>query len=210
MHASLRFGAFLTMVGGLLLFFSALSRWGKGGAIHPLELMNRRLWMEAEKTLDEERARVFALIGGVEGRNPHPLPHVPPPAKGKDADRYAPTISPEGKNPSISQDPAQAVIPVEKKPLSDAGSKTSSRAERSEDSKEVSATSSSQPRRHVVAAGETLYAIAEEAYGNGALWRKLCRVNPHIDPDYLMPGDTLLLPPLEELVSSNPNPSKRP
>ncbi|AXH96198.1 LysM peptidoglycan-binding domain-containing protein [Ornithinimicrobium avium] len=48
---------------------------------------------------------------------------------------------------------------------------------------------------HVVVAGETLWAIAQHYYGDGARYHRLVTANPRItDPDVIHPGDVLRVP----------------
>lgn len=51
-------------------------------------------------------------------------------------------------------------------------------------------------RRHRVEAGDTLWAIAEEHYGDGSLHPRLVTANQHVidDPDLIFPGQVLRVP----------------
>ena len=51
-------------------------------------------------------------------------------------------------------------------------------------------------REHVVSAGDTLWAIAEAAYGDGSRYVDIVRANPTeiIDPDVIVPGQVLKIP----------------
>ena len=42
--------------------------------------------------------------------------------------------------------------------------------------------------------GDTLYSIAQRAYGNGLEWPRLLEANPWIDPEHLRPGQKVLIP----------------
>jgi len=42
--------------------------------------------------------------------------------------------------------------------------------------------------------GESLFSIADRAYGNGLEWPRIWEANPWIDPDRLRPGETLYIP----------------
>jgi len=52
---------------------------------------------------------------------------------------------------------------------------------------------------HVVVAGDSLEAMAYNAYGDPALWREIAHANGIDDPMRLPPGTALLLPALEEI-----------
>lgn len=51
-------------------------------------------------------------------------------------------------------------------------------------------------REHVVQRGDTLWAIAEAAYGSGASHTRIVRANPHLitDPAVIHPGQVLRIP----------------
>ncbi|GGK23317.1 peptidase M23 [Pilimelia terevasa] len=55
----------------------------------------------------------------------------------------------------------------------------------------------------VVVAGDTLASIAQEAYGDPLLWRRLAQVNGVDDPLRLAPGRALVLPAAEELAPAD-------
>jgi nucleoid-associated protein YgaU len=59
-------------------------------------------------------------------------------------------------------------------------------------------------KKHVVEKGETLWSIAQDAYGDGNLWVKLKAANPHIDPDRLAEGQEITLPPKDVLTGKKP------
>ena len=50
-------------------------------------------------------------------------------------------------------------------------------------------------RTHLVTGADTLHSVAQNEYGNAALWRGLADVNGIDDPLRLRPGTTLLIPP---------------
>lgn len=51
-------------------------------------------------------------------------------------------------------------------------------------------------REHTVRRGDTLWAIAQEAYGDGSLYPRIVRANPTLitDPDVIVPGQVLRIP----------------
>ncbi|CAN5921854.1 hypothetical protein BH23ACT10_BH23ACT10_15000 [soil metagenome] len=51
-------------------------------------------------------------------------------------------------------------------------------------------------REHTVEAGDTLWAIAQDHYGDGALHTRIVRANPAeiADPDVIVPGQVLRIP----------------
>lgn len=51
-------------------------------------------------------------------------------------------------------------------------------------------------REHTVAAGDTLWAIAAQHYGDGALFTRIVEANPATiaDPDVIVPGQVLRIP----------------
>lgn len=54
---------------------------------------------------------------------------------------------------------------------------------------------SANPGEHVIATGDTLWDIAEKAYGDGTKWRLISEANPKFRPRHLPVGATLTLPP---------------
>jgi nucleoid-associated protein YgaU len=48
---------------------------------------------------------------------------------------------------------------------------------------------------HEVQAGDTLFAIAQRAYGNGNRWREIASANGIANPRKLQPGTVLVIPP---------------
>lgn len=47
---------------------------------------------------------------------------------------------------------------------------------------------------YTVAAGDSLWTIAEREYGSGFEWVKIASANPDVDPDFLNEGDRLVIP----------------
>ena len=47
----------------------------------------------------------------------------------------------------------------------------------------------------MIARGDTLWDIAEEAYGDGSRWRAIAEANPGIRPNRLTVGAELVIPP---------------
>jgi nucleoid-associated protein YgaU len=52
-------------------------------------------------------------------------------------------------------------------------------------------------KTHKVAAGESLWVIAEDYYGDGHLWKRIRDANPGIDENKLQEGQVLVIPPKE-------------
>lgn len=57
---------------------------------------------------------------------------------------------------------------------------------------------------HRVRAGESLFAIAERAYGNGLEWPRIWEANQWIDPDHLRAGEIIHIPGREDAWSDPP------
>jgi nucleoid-associated protein YgaU len=64
------------------------------------------------------------------------------------------------------------------------------------------APTSSTPRTHVVAEGENLWTIAEDAYGNGKYYTRIIAANPSLNPKNLKIGTVLSIPPLGESTAA--------
>ncbi len=57
------------------------------------------------------------------------------------------------------------------------------------------ATAHNEGANHRVRPGESLFAIAERAYGNGLEWPRIWEANPWVDPDRLRAGELIYVPP---------------
>jgi len=57
-----------------------------------------------------------------------------------------------------------------------------------------SSASADQGTNHVVRPGESLFSIAERAYGNGLEWPRIWEANPWVDPDSLRAGEIVRIP----------------
>ena len=53
------------------------------------------------------------------------------------------------------------------------------------------------PREYKIVEGDTLWSIAEKAYGNGHAWSRIAEANKLVNPDALEAGKTLTLPKIE-------------
>jgi hypothetical protein len=58
---------------------------------------------------------------------------------------------------------------------------------------------------HRVRPGESLFAIAERAYGNGLEWPRIWDANPWLDPDHLRAGEILFVPPRDSSWGDPPS-----
>ena len=56
-------------------------------------------------------------------------------------------------------------------------------------------TAPADQRFHIVLRGQTLSDIAKQYYGSASKWTKIKNANPSINPDKLLPGTRLLIPP---------------
>jgi len=50
---------------------------------------------------------------------------------------------------------------------------------------------------YTVSKGDTLFKIAEHFYGEGRLWPSLSKANPGLDPQKLIPGNTIQIPAMD-------------
>jgi hypothetical protein len=57
-----------------------------------------------------------------------------------------------------------------------------------------SSASADQGTNHTVRQGESLFSIAERAYGNGLEWPRIWEANPWLDPDNLRAGEIVRIP----------------
>jgi nucleoid-associated protein YgaU len=74
-------------------------------------------------------------------------------------------------------------------------------ADRPETRRESPATSGSTAgRTHTVTKGERLWDLAAAEYGDGKYWGVIARANPDIDPDRLLVGQKLKIPPKSVVV----------
>ncbi len=58
----------------------------------------------------------------------------------------------------------------------------------------ASAPAAATPASHVIAAGDTLWDLAKQFYGDGELWKKISEANGNPDPRRLMVGKELQVP----------------
>ena len=65
--------------------------------------------------------------------------------------------------------------------------------------------SADQGKNHRVQAGESLFAIAERAYGNGLEWHRIWEANPWVDPDNLRAGEIIYVPEYDNSWADPPN-----
>lgn len=62
------------------------------------------------------------------------------------------------------------------------------------DSENIAATSTEIPKTYTVTAGDYLWKIAVEQYGDGFAWTKIARANNLANPNLIHPGNVLTLP----------------
>lgn len=56
------------------------------------------------------------------------------------------------------------------------------------------AEASTGPRKHVVAAKDTLYSLSRQYYGNPNQWKKIVEANPGLVPEKMPVGKTIVIP----------------
>ena len=67
-----------------------------------------------------------------------------------------------------------------------------------------SQTGAASAKTYAVQAGDCLWAIAEQFYGDGTQYKRLAAANPEIaDPDLIYPGQVLTIPPADGLPAAN-------
>ena len=66
-----------------------------------------------------------------------------------------------------------------------------------------SSTAPAASKTYTIVKGDTLSKIAHREYGDSKLWRQIYAHNKDTipDPDKIFPGQTIVLPPVEELNS---------
>ena len=185
-----RFGSFITMMVGLLLFFGLLSR------IHQvpgpvLSASRKAASTKQVRSVADEMNRTAVVFGNKHGEQESlpegsgvlektlretPLEHL------NDADP-APV-------PSIQPAPPQVPVPTTPR--------TSPGPQRSRPERVLP-----QPSRkyYAVRSGDTLWQIAKSVYGNGRLYHIIRRANPGITPSYMPVGYRLVIPPVERVAS---------
>ncbi len=174
-----RFGAFITMTVGILLFFGLVSRIHEipGVGYRPRQKESDRDRQRRE--LEESRDRAFVVFGqsttadeaeesGAETEmTPREdvtptVPHNPDP--GPEPRNYQPAPQPEPVQPEPRPKPQPEPRP--------------------------------RRRYHVIQSGETLWKLAEKYYGQGHLHTRILSANPGVSPSQLSVGQSLLIPEL--------------
>ncbi|MEK7743254.1 MAG: LysM peptidoglycan-binding domain-containing protein, partial [Elusimicrobiota bacterium] len=67
--------------------------------------------------------------------------------------------------------------------------------------------------RHTVVTGDTMWDLADRYYGDHLKWRRIAEANPAPevnDPHWIYPGQTLLIPGIEEPKTPEPAPTAAP
>lgn len=67
-----------------------------------------------------------------------------------------------------------------------------------------STTGAAAAKRYTVQAGDCLWSLAEQYYGDGSQYKRLAAANPQIkNPDLIYPGQVLTIPPADDLPAAN-------
>jgi len=174
-----RLGGFVTMMVALLLFFGMVSRIGKPGDPSEL-LLSARVPPPADPkvALLEARKKTVAVYGL---KKPEPASAAEPIARPK-----LPTPEPEAPK----QEPAPQAPQVEPE--------TPSPAPKPKE------TPASHERHYVVKPGDTLWQIAANEYGDGAMHALIEQANPGVDSSSLRVGQALTLPEARTAMGQTP------
>jgi len=118
-------------------------------------------------------------------------PAQQPPASGKSSGNAEPTAPSAGAE--ASREAAGATPPAAEAPANPpTGTQTAAATPDAgaAEAREAATT-------HVIAAGDTLWDLAQEFYGDPMQWRKLAEANPQLRPRRLVIGATLNVPSAE-------------
>lgn len=162
-----RFGAFITMTVGILLFFGMVSR------IHEIPGMTdssapdrtEQAASDPHQELEEARQRALAVFGRRDPNETYEtaIPDIPQEMPRESESEAAPEEQPQRERQPAPQ-PERRRNPLR------------------------------QHRYHVVKPGETLWKIAQSAYGDGSQYPLILRANPGLRADELQVGSALVIP----------------
>ncbi len=188
-----RFGSFVTMIVGLLLFFGFLSR------IHQvpgpvLSASRRNAHAQHADSVADEMNRSAVVFGS----NPDEQESLPGGSGVLDKTlRETPLEQLDNGAkpvpvPALRDTPPPVPMPAPASPRT-----------RPEPQKPRPGRIHPQAARkyYAVRSGDTLWRIAQREYGNGSLYRMIQRANPGISPSYLPVGYRLVIPPIERVAS---------
>lgn len=65
------------------------------------------------------------------------------------------------------------------------------------------------PRKHTIVEEDTLWAIAEQYYGDGRLWARIQHANPDLNPQRLPVGQVIVIPAVEARPAAPPDKQRR-
>jgi nucleoid-associated protein YgaU len=150
----------------------------------PAEPADRRVPAEPSPAPDSATERPLRV-------GPLPLEKTPtPPATASDTSPAQPDSATAGAAPGV---------PVPPRRPESAREDTSARIR-------DAAKPRPEPIRYTVEDSDTLTYIARQKYGDGKYWTKIRDANPGINPDHLLVGQVLILPPKDELTGAAATP----
>ena len=144
--------------------------------------------------------------GPVTTSSPLTIPSTRPSARENRVADATPSSSSDSSTSSTSspitlptRSRTEELKPVEERPLTLVRPTTAP----SENTASPEQPATSGGRVHTVAPGERLWDLAEEAYGDGKYWGVIARANPKINPDRLLVGQKLNIPPRSAVGGSS-------
>ncbi|MBN2713861.1 MAG: LysM peptidoglycan-binding domain-containing protein [Planctomycetes bacterium] len=164
-----RFGVFITMMVGILLFFGIVSRIhdlpGVKSDSNSISDDSQELG-DLKKKLEEERRKTIVLFGGsVDNRSTQ-----------NDSAEQNPAHEDVIQNPEPEQPQQQEMQPQPERFPRPQPQQQDNR------------------RWHVIKPGDTLWKIATQAYGNGNMYYLIKQANPKLNPAEMKAGDVIIIP----------------